>query len=191
MNKERRRTSYGKTYPRSHYSYGSEAYKYYTDLDYGRRRNRTVTEKPEAKRTAYKLKKTKKHRTHYEFVKAKTGNFKVYSTIIVFFTFVILFVCMFALNSHKETEINSNLAELKRLEEENNNLKVELNKNINLEEIEKVAKTKLNMQKPATHQLVYINIPKQSYTIQYDNVSTEEKEEEFGLTSILNNLFGE
>ncbi len=191
MRKKRR--SDNKMYSKTYYNYGSEAYKYYPEFEYGRRRRRKSgtyrSENLPKRRSEKRIKKTAKHRVHYEFVNVKKGDFKVYFSIATFFTFVIAFICMFAVNNQKQAEINSNVAELKRIEETNSVLQTESIKNINLEKVEKIAMTKLNMQKPAPHQIVYINIPKQSYTVQYNSVQKEE--EGFSFSKIWNNLFGE
>ncbi len=194
----RRKRDYDYTNSERYYNYGSEAYEYYhKDDEYEpikkrtsrvqRRKNKKKINKKYS--SATKAKPVKKQKTHYEFVKVKTANFKVYFSIGTLFVFFLIFVCMFAVNNKKENEITSNIAELKRLEESNSVLQTEVNKNINLEEIEKIAKTKLNMQKPAPHQIVYINIPKQSYTVQYN--LPEEDEEENVFFKIWNNLFGD
>jgi len=196
MNRKKRNYDY--TDLEQYYNYGAEAYEYYPEDDeynapikrtsrVQRRKNR---KKANAKHSSSaKAKPVKKQPTHYEFVKEKTTNFKVYFSIGTLFVFFLVFVCMFAVNNKKENEINSNIAELKKLEQSNSVLQTEVNKNVNLEEIEKIAKTKLNMQKPAPHQIVYINIPKQSYTVQYN--LPEDDEEENELVKIWNNLFGD
>jgi len=191
----RKKRNSNRMYSKSYYNYGSEAYEYYPEEDYERKRRRVKkrtakrTRKRTERRTEKKVKNKVLHKTHYEFVNEKKGNFKVCFSIGTLFTFIISFVCLFAVNSKKESEINTNIAELKRLEEANSVLKTEMTKNINLEEVEKVAKTRLNMQKPSPHQIVYINIPKKSYTVQYN--LPDEDEEEFSLSTIWNNLFGD
>lgn len=192
----RRKRNSESMYQKQYYNYGSEAYKYYPEVEYGRRKKRNSrVERKRTERKDYEKKlknKTKivrKQKTHYEFVKGRTANFKVYFSIGTLFTFFAIFICMFAINNRKEAEINSNLMELKKLEESNAYLQTEMTKNIKLEEVEKIAKTKLNMQKPAPHQIVYINIPKQSYTVQYN--LPQETDEESGFLKIWNNLFGD
>ncbi len=185
-----------KIYSKSYYSYGSEAYKYYPEFEYGRRRRKdTRVERKKIRRKNIEERKVPqkarvRRKTHYEFIKSRKIDFKAYFAIGIFFSFVIVFICLFAVNTKKESEINGHLEELKKLEESNYMLKTEAAKNINLEEIEKIAKTRLNMQKPAPHQIVYINIPKQSYTIQYEN-SVDKKDDDFSLKNIFNNLAGD
>lgn len=198
MDRKRRSSERTRTYPRSYYNYGSEAYEYYPEVEYGRKlrgRSKSRTQRRVEKRSSStKLKKAVKHITRYEYIKSSTGNFKIYFSIATFFLFVIMFVGIFAINTKKEAEIVANTEELKKLEANNSILQNEITKNINLEEIEKIAKNKLNMQKPEAHQIVYINIPKQSYTVQYGdsgNNSEDTDENSFSLKSIWNNLFGD
>ncbi len=176
-------------YSKTYYSYGSEAYKYYPEVEYGRRRRRNSDYAKKQKRTV-KSKRITKNKTHYEFVKEKRVDFRIYFSIGTLFTFIVAFVCLFAINTQKETEINENISELKKIEESNSVLQAEIAKNINLKEIEEIAKTKLNMQKPAAHQIVYINIPKKSYTVLHEDTTVNE-DDDFSLTSIWNNLVGD
>lgn len=53
--------------------------------------------------------------------------------------------------------------EVKLVTDDNTNLENELAKNLDLEYIEKVATEQLAMQKPASHQIIYIEVPKESY----------------------------
>ena len=185
----RGRKNSDKMYSKTYYSYGSEAYKYYPEVEYDRRRRRNLPIERKVGK-AEKYKKAMRNKTHYEFVKEKNGDFRICFSIGTLFTFILAFVCLFAINTQKESEINANISELKKIEEANSVLQAEIAKNINLKEIEEIAKTKLNMQKPASHQIVYINIPKQSYTVLHDTV-TVKKEDDFSLTSIWNNLMGD
>jgi len=184
----RERRNPDRMYSKTYYNYGSEAYKYYPEVEYGKHRRRNADVERKAKKT--KPKRMTRNKTHYEFVKEKKGDFRICLSIGTLFTFIVAFVCLFAINTQKESEINANISELKKIEESNSVLQAEIAKNINLKEIEEIAKTKLNMQKPAPHQIVYINIPKQSYTILYDN-ATVKKEDDFSLENIWNNLVGD
>jgi len=57
-----------------------------------------------------------------------------------------------------------------------------INDNTDLEYIEKEAKTRLNMTEPQPYQIVYIDVPKQSYTVQYE-AEEEKNDDNFGLNS--------
>lgn len=50
--------------------------------------------------------------------------------------------------------------------------------------IEQEAKTRLGMIEPQAYQIVYIDVPKQSYTVQYE-AQAEEKEKGFGIGKFL------
>lgn len=64
--------------------------------------------------------------------------------------------------------------QLSQITEYNRYLEIELSKNLDLEYIENVAINKLGMQKPAPHQIIYISVPKESYSetriINSDNI---------------------
>ena len=64
-------------------------------------------------------------------------------------------------------------ARLNEISENNKNLETELAKNLDLEYVEYIASSELGMQKPASHQIVHINVPKESYT-EKGQVSNEE-----------------
>ena len=191
MDKKKSRSS--RQYSRSYYNYGSEAYKYYPNSEYGRRTRTSKNKRQEKPKAEKRRKTTKKPRIHYEFVRLKTGDFRICFSIAVLFAFIIIFVCLYAINNKKENEFNEYTQELAKLQESNEVLKTEVSKNVNLAEIEKIAKTKLHMQKAGTHQIVYIDIPKQNYTVQYDRSSSEQQDDDggFSLKSIWNNLFGD
>ncbi len=65
------------------------------------------------------------------------------------------------------------------LENENNALFAEISDNVDLSYIENQAKERLGMTEPQEYQICYIDVPKQSYTVQYDVSENEEKENVF------------
>lgn len=65
--------------------------------------------------------------------------------------------------NEKFTEIQSLKKELSATQKENEQLKVNIENNLNLNTIEKMAKEKLGMQKLTNRQTVYINLPKKDY----------------------------
>ena len=62
-----------------------------------------------------------------------------------------------------QTEIQSLKKELSATQKENEQMKVNIENNLNLNTIEKMAKEKLGMQKLTNRQTVYINLPKKDY----------------------------
>ena len=65
--------------------------------------------------------------------------------------------------NEKFTEIQSLKKELSATQKENEQLKVNIENNLNLNTVEKMAKEKLGMQKLTNRQTVYINLPKKDY----------------------------
>lgn len=181
-------------YNNAYYNYSTEAYKYSPDIEYvrKRRKKRSSSSKKKINGTRKaRIKNVKK--TRYEFVKQTgvLGDFKTYFIVGTFFVFLIFMLGSFAINSQKLDRINSLTTELKQLEESNSVLQTEIIKNLDLEKIEQIATTKLKMQKPAQHQIVYINVPKQSYTVQYNSVETNGSDEKFSFQNIWNVFFGD
>ena len=87
----------------------------------------------------------------------------------------------------QRVENNKLRDELSQLKNENLNLQSEITDNTDLAYIEKEAKTRLSMTEPQPYQIVYIDVPKQSYTVQY---SAQEKKAEssFGLKTAFSTL---
>lgn len=73
---------------------------------------------------------------------------------------------------NKKEELKRNLASI---EKENEQLKVNIEKNLNLNKVEQSAKEMLGMQKLNNSQKVYINLPKKDYIeVPTEEVTTEE-----------------
>lgn len=79
------------------------------------------------------------------------------------------FIILFAI-SYRNSVINEKFSEIKSLktnlagiEKENEQLKVNIENNLNLKSIEQSAKEMLGMQKLNNTQTVYINLPKEDY----------------------------
>ena len=83
--------------------------------------------------------------------------------------------------------VNNNIlkTELSELKNENLNLMSEMTDNTDLVYIEQEAKTRLGMVEPQSYQLKYIDVPKQSYTVQYAAADIEKIDDGFGITSFL------
>lgn len=184
--------NYGKS--QAYYNYSSEAYDVYSHkrkrkTSKKKKTNASVKPMSESRRTRAKMRKTAKVvKTEYMILNNKSG-IKIYNVIMTFgviFLMSILLIGIFASNNKMRTNVNIMTQKLKQLEENNDYLEAELAKNIDLEKVEKIATTKLGMQKPSNHQIIYINIPKQSYTVKYENKTSKEDEESFKFEDILN-----
>ncbi len=100
---------------------------------------------------------------------------KTYATIAIIFIFTLSLLCTFASNSSRRDEIASMKAQLESIQEDNEYLRTSIDDKLDLKALEQEA-IKLGMQKPAEYQLMKINVPKESYTVQYDtNPHVEEQ----------------
>lgn len=68
----------------------------------------------------------------------------------------------------KQRNINVLNSQLKELKDKNLSLEATVSESLNLEYIEKEASERLGMGKPTKPQIVYIDVPKSDYTVQYD-----------------------
>ena len=86
-------------------------------------------------------------------------------TLIVIGIFILLLTISYRNSqiNEKFTEIQTLKKELSATQKENEQLKVNIENNLNLNTIEKMAKEKLGMQKLTNRQTVYINLPKKDY----------------------------
>lgn len=186
----RRRSTRNSRYSNAYYSYSSEAYKYYPeedDYNYSSRKKRKRV------KTRKKTKKAKAPSMQYEIAvnEKQEHSLRTYFSICIVFACSLVTLCSYAANSKQKEYISSLNDELKHIQENNAFLETELVQSIDLGTVEKIAKTKLGMQKPEEYQQVYINVPKQSYTIQYENVSDVNLEKKFSVEKVLNYFFKE
>lgn len=98
-------------------------------------------------------------------------------------TVIAIFVLLLTI-SYRNSQINESFnkvqtlkKELSSLEKENEQLKVSIQNGLNLNNIEKLAKEKLGMQKLTNKQTVYVNLPKKDYVESASEEVVIEKEE--------------
>lgn len=182
--------SKNKKYKDVRYNYSTEAYEYLPEGDYthhSRRRKRGNQSRRSIRKEYLKAKKQSKYKlAEYE---NPGHSFKVYFTIVSVFLFSMAILSIYAYNTELKININQLTSELKEVQENNNYLQAELSKNIDLDKVQKIATTKLGMQKPGTHQIIYINVPKQSYTVQYDIAEPSVKTNKLDILKFFENLF--
>ena len=76
---------------------------------------------------------------------------------------------------------------LKTIKQENSDLQKDLYEGYDLAEIAYLAAAKLGMTKPEEHQIVHVSVPKQSYSVQYDNpVENDSVLSSFNLSTLVN-----
>lgn len=144
-------------YGYSSYNYTSVAHDYsYRSYEHTSRNKAAVTRPRKKERTLLSLSKT-------------------YVTIAILFTFTLSFLCAQASNTGRREEIASMRAQLAAIEADNEYLRTSIEDNIDLKALEQEA-VKLGMQKPAEYQLMKINVPKESYTVQYDTKPQTEEQ---------------
>lgn len=74
----------------------------------------------------------------------------------------------------KRRNIKTLNAQLRQMKQENLSLQADISEQLDLKYIEKVATEKLKMAKPNKYQIVYIDVPKSNYTIQYSTQDSAE-----------------
>lgn len=160
---------------RNNYIYNntSEAYELYTEPE--------VYSEP--KRHRKRAKKAKELEKSTETM--PLGMLKVFVCIGVAFGMTIGFLNVTASNSARQTELLELKENLETINENNAYLETQLNETIDLKRIESIAETRLGMTKPKSYQIKYIDVPKESYTVQYDTDS----ETHIGFMDIVRNLF--
>lgn len=157
-----RTNQYNSKYRNNYYNYTSVAHNYQPAYDY----------QPKIP-TNRRIKKIKKEKYVKVEQNLKILSLKFWSTFVILATFIISVIFVEALTIQKKFEIDTLNTTLKEISENNKNLETELAKNLDLEYVEYIASSELGMQKPASHQIVHINVPKESYT-EKGQVSNEE-----------------
>lgn len=92
-------------------------------------------------------------------------NKQIKLTILVIAIFVVLLTISYRNSQINEefNEVQSLKKELSSLKKENEQLKVNIENSLNFNNIEKIAKEKLGMQKLTNKQIVYVTLPKKDY----------------------------
>lgn len=120
-----------------------------------------------------KRKKRVKHAEEKEIVQLNMP--RTIASIAVVFTLSLALLCAYAINSSYRGEISAKQAELAEIQEENQYLKTSLDDNVDLNKIAREAE-KLGLQKPQAYQITEVQVPNESYTVQYDaKIATQDK----------------
>ncbi|MCX7710933.1 MAG: cell division protein FtsL [Clostridia bacterium] len=108
---------------------------------------------------------------------------KMVWTILVVFAMCLAVMYRYAMI----TEMNYNVYKQSKvyndLRNENSNIKVQIEKQLDLNNIREIAEKKLGMQKPDKHQRIYVKVPKYDYTKVADNYRN-------GKSEATDNMFG-
>jgi len=143
-----------------------------TERDYRRKEQETEFKRAKAVETAIEKRERLVHR------------FKL--SIAVLGVFLGCFVTMASYASVAEQRVaNTKLSDqLIALQNENASLQAEITDKVDLAYIEDEAVNRLGMAEPQPYQIMYIDVPKQSYTVQYGAVESEKKDK-FSIASIV------
>ncbi len=111
-------------------------------------------------------------------------------TMLVLFIFAILLTISYRNSkiSEKFSEIQNQKKQLATIQKENEQLKVVIENGETLNNVEKIAKEKLGMQKLTNKQTVYVNLPKEDY-VESASEEVVVQEEENWFEQILDKIF--
>lgn len=84
--------------------------------------------------------------------------------ILIFFLSFSQIIYMYAQITEMDYKLNKDNKELNEHKNENVRLRLEIQKNLDLNRIREIAQTRLDMQKPDKHQIIYVNVPKTDFT---------------------------
>ena len=92
---------------------------------------------------------------------------KLLGTLVFVFSGCILLMLSSATVVAERIALTNVKNELNELKNENNSLRAEVSQMMDLDYIGNEAENRLGMSEPQNYQLVYINVPKESYTVSY------------------------
>ncbi len=177
-NNRRNRNLDRKNFQNSYYNSSSVAYDYPIEKTYYEpRRKKSIENRKKHKKI--QIKTVREQSVH---------SFRVYFTVFLIFCCSVFIIMSNATVTDKKSQIASLKDELRQIEEDNSNLKTELTKSLDIEEIERLASERLGMQMPESYQIVYINVPQQSYTVKHENTSNNEDLKSFNIIEIIKNI---
>jgi cell division protein FtsB len=143
-----------------------------TERDYRRKAQEVEIKRANAIETAIEKRERLVHR-----IKLSVAVLGVFSGCFVT-------MASYALVAEQRVENTKLSDQLIGIQNENASLQAEISDKVDLEYIESEAVNRLGMAEPQPYQIMYIDVPKQSYTVQYGAVDSEEKEK-FSIASIV------
>lgn len=137
----------------------------------------------------YEHRKPKNHALKNEFKLQKRilawQRLKLISSVVIVFFGCITTMVMHA-NIEEQSIVNNRIQDkISEIQNANNMLTAEITEQLSLDFIEKEATIRLGMSEPQAYQICYINVPKQSYTVQYD-IGDSNSKVSFDIGAILN-----
>lgn len=173
VKKGRRRPEYRGSY----YTYGSVAHELEPDYrPYIEEEERLKRQKEQQRQLAAERRENRAHAL------------RVCLVIFILFAGCIAFMGMHVVVANAQVQVRQQKSQLTDLKAQNAILESELAEQIDLDYIKQEAINRLGMSEPQPYQIVYIDVPKQSYTIQYAADETVEEEKSSVLASVWNFL---
>ena len=109
-------------------------------------------------------------------------------TVVGLFLLLLTISCRNSQIDKKFDQIQDQKKQLATLQKENEQLKVSIENSLNLNNVEKVAKEELGMQKLSTRQTVYVTLPKKDY-VESASEKVEIEEEKSWWEKIVDKIF--
>ena len=141
----------------SYYTYGNVAYE--LQPDYSPYRFREAEEE---------RRKEEARQEKAEARESRISSFKMIGVALVLFAGCLAFMGMHVLVDNAEVSLRRQKAELENLKSSNAILEAELTEQLDMDYIRTEATERLGMSEPQSYQVVYIDVPKQSYTVQHN-----------------------
>ena len=159
----------------SYYTYGSVAY----DLqpEYAPYRTREADEQQRKEEARLAKAAARENRVN---------SMKVLAVAFVLFAGCIAFMGMNVAVDNAEVSLRKQKNELDNLKSANAILEAEMAEQLDMDYIRQEAAERLGMREPQSYQVVYIDVPKQSYTVQYH---TDDEAEEASLLDKVKNIW--
>ncbi len=159
-----------KQYEGSYYTYGNVAY----DME----QREVPIHREEKREQNLRMKRALERREN------RMNTVRVLLAVFILFAGCIVFMGMHVMVANAEIELRRQRDKLTDLKAQTTNLEAELAEQVDLDYIKKQATERLGMTEPQPYQIEYIDVPKESYTIQYDTDDSEKKKTGVGLSSV-------
>lgn len=161
----------------SYYTYGNVAY----DYDVQPKQIPTYVDDEERQRRIAEEKERKAILRENRVI-----SLKFVAIILVLFAGCIAFMGMHVKVANADVALRRAKSELTDLRASNAIVQAEITEQLDMEYIKNEATSRLGMAEPQPYQIVYIDVPRQSYTVQYAADTAESGEEESLLDKIKN-----
>ena len=159
----------------SYYTYGNVAYELQPDYNPYRFRE----EEEERRKAEERLAKE-------EARENRVSSVKMLGVALLLFVGCIAFMGMNVLVDNAEVSLRRQKSELENLKSANAILEAELTEQLDMDYIKTEATERLGMSEPQPYQVVYIDVPKQSYTVQHN---ADDAADEASLLTKVTNLW--